>query len=44
MIWKYAIIALAVSGTSFASGAKFGQWGADNHWTRVRLQDAQQTA
>jgi len=44
MIWKYAIIALAVSGTSFAAGAKFGQWGADNHWTRVRLQDAQQTA
>jgi hypothetical protein len=44
MIWKYALIALAVAGTSFAAGAKFGQWSADAHWNKVRLEDAQQTA
>ena len=44
MIWKYALIALAISGTSFAAGSKFGQWAADGHWAKVRLEDARQTA
>ena len=44
MSWKYVIIALAVSGTSFAAGSKFGQWAADAHWTKIRLDDARQTA
>jgi hypothetical protein len=44
MLWKYITIALAVSGTSFAAGGKFGQWASDNHWTRVRFEDARQTA
>lgn len=43
MILKYAAIAVAVSGTSFAAGSKFGQWASDGHWARVRLEDARQT-
>lgn len=41
---KYLLIALAVSGTSFAAGAKAGQWIADGHHAKVRLEDARQTA
>lgn len=44
MFWKYIAIAIAVSGTSFAAGGKFGQWAADNHWQKIRLEDARQTA
>ena len=44
MFWKYIAIAVAVSGTSFAAGGKFGQWAADGHWAKIRLEDARQTA
>lgn len=44
MFWKYAAIAIAVAGTSFAAGGKFGQWASDGHWAKVRAEDARQTA
>lgn len=41
---KTVLIALAITGVAFASGAKFGQWAADGANAKVRLEDARQTA